>query len=181
SVGESLVAIALLPFTLAARQPDGGVVHAPIVRRSHSNRVANLPKAVEALRRKYGYQVTNVKSTNSKRASTAAIPITDEENDSSYSGVVSIGTPTLILSSIYPGSSDLWVATTSCTSCGSDIPEFNLSKLSTCKATSSHLETDYGSGSAQGNIVAQDSVTFGSFEMSQPLRMSILVTWVDLI
>jgi cathepsin D len=73
-----LVAIALLPFTLAARQPDGGVVHAPIVRRSHSNRVANLPKAVEALRRKYGYQVTNVKSTNSKRASTAAIPITDE-------------------------------------------------------------------------------------------------------
>jgi cathepsin D len=139
------------------------------VRRSHSNRVANLPKAVEALRRKYGYQVTNVKSTNSKRASTAAIPITDEENDSSYSGVVSIGTPpqnfNLVLDT---GSSDLWVATTSCTSCGSDIPEFNPSKSSTYKATSSQLEIDYGSGSAQG-IVAQDSVTFGSFEMSQEL------------
>ncbi|KAG1871567.1 aspartic peptidase domain-containing protein, partial [Suillus subluteus] len=164
-----LVAIALLPFTLAAPQPAGGVVHAPIVRRSHSNRVANLPKAVEALRKKYGYPVTNVKSTNSKRASTAAIPITDEENDSSYSGVVSIGTPpqnfNLVLDT---GSSDLWVATTSCTSCGSDIPEFNPSKSSTYKATSSQLEINYGSGSAQG-IVAQDSVTFGSFEMSQEL------------
>ncbi|KAG2037516.1 aspartic peptidase domain-containing protein [Suillus americanus] len=164
-----VVAIALLPFTLAARQPDGGVVHAPIVRRSHSNRVANLPKAVEALRKKYGYPATNVKSTNSKRASTAAIPITDEENDSSYSGVVSIGTPpqnfNLVLDT---GSSDLWVATTSCTSCGSDIPEFDPSKSSTYKATSSQLEIDYGSGSAQG-IVAQDSVTFGSFEMSQEI------------
>jgi cathepsin D len=73
-----LLAIALLPFALAAHQPGAGVIHAPIVRRSHSNRVANLPKAVEALRKKYGYQVTNVKSANSKRANTAAIPITDE-------------------------------------------------------------------------------------------------------
>jgi cathepsin D len=73
-----LVAIALLPFTLAARQLDGGVVHTPIMRRSHFNRVANLPKTVEALRRKYGHQVTNVKSTKSKRASTAAIPMTCE-------------------------------------------------------------------------------------------------------
>lgn len=73
-----LVAIVLLPFVFAARQPDGGVVHVPITRRSHSNRVANLPKAVEALRKKYGHQLTNVKSTDSKRASTAAIPVTDE-------------------------------------------------------------------------------------------------------
>ncbi|KAG1902677.1 aspartic peptidase domain-containing protein [Suillus fuscotomentosus] len=171
-----LVAIVLLPFAFAARQPDGGVVHVPITRRSHSNRVANLPKAVEALRKKYGHQLTNVKSTDSKRASTAAIPVTDEENDSSYSGVVSIGTPpqnfNLVLDT---GSSDLWVATTSCTSCGSDVPEFNTSKSSTYKATSSPLEIDYGSGSAQGTV-AQDSVTFGSFEMSQELLAVSSVT-----
>ncbi|KAG0706693.1 aspartic peptidase domain-containing protein [Suillus ampliporus] len=164
-----LVAIALLPFTFAARQLDAGVVHAPIVRRSHSNRVANLPKAVEALRNKYRYQAANVKNPNLKRSSTVAIPITDEENDSSYSGVVSIGTPpknfNLVLDT---GSSDLWVATTSCTSCGSDIPEFDPSKSSTYKATSSPLKIDYGSGWVQGTI-AQDSVTFGSFEMSQEL------------
>ncbi|KAG2751850.1 acid protease [Suillus brevipes Sb2] len=171
-----LLAIALLPFALAAHQPGAGVIHAPIVRRSHSNRVANLPKAVEALRKKYGYQVTNVKSTNSKRANTAAIPITDEDNDSSYSGVVSIGTPpqnfNLVLDT---GSSDLWVATTSCTSCGSDVPEFHTSKSSTYKATSSVMGIDYGSGSVQGTV-AQDSVTFGSFEMSQEFLAVTSVT-----
>jgi cathepsin D len=137
------------------------------MRRSHFNRVANLPKTVEALRRKYGHQVTNVKSTKSKRASTAAIPMTCEENDFSYSSVVSIGTPpqnfNLILDT---GASDFWVVTTSCTSCGSDIPEFNPSNSSTYKATSSNLELYYGSGSAQG-VIVQDSVTFGSFELSQ--------------
>ncbi|KAG2354963.1 hypothetical protein BDR07DRAFT_1474222 [Suillus spraguei] len=169
-------AIALLPLTLAARPSNGGVGHVPILRRSHSNRVENLPKAVQALRKKYGYQATNVKSKNSRQASTAAVPITDEQNDSSYSGIVSIGTPpqdfNLVLDT---GSSDLWVATTSCTSCGSDVPGFNPSKSSTYKATSSHLEIDYGSGSVQGTV-AQDSVTFGSFEMSQELLAVTNVT-----
>jgi cathepsin D len=63
-----LVAVALLPFALAAPQPDVGVIHVPIVRRSQTNRVANLPKVVEALRTKYGYQSAN----------TATVPITDE-------------------------------------------------------------------------------------------------------
>lgn len=150
-----LVAIALLPFTLAARPSNGG------------------SKPCE---KKYGYQATNVKSKNSRQASTAAVPITDEQNDSSYSGIVSIGTPpqdfNLVLDT---GSSDLWVATTSCTSCGSDVPGFNPSKSSTYKATSSHLEIDYGSGSVQGTV-AQDSVTFGSFEMSQELLAVTNVT-----
>ncbi|KAG1825236.1 aspartic peptidase domain-containing protein [Suillus subalutaceus] len=122
---QDLTAIALLPFTLAARRQDG------------------------ALRKEYGYQETNVKSTNSKRAITAAIPITDKENDSRYSGVVSIGTPPQNLNLVLDaGSSDLW--------------------SSTYKATSSQLDIDYGLGSAQ-DIVAKDSVTFGSFEMSQEL------------
>ncbi|KAG2066683.1 acid protease [Suillus decipiens] len=171
-----LVAIALLPFTLAARPSNGGVGHVPIIRRSHSNRVENLPKAVKALRKKYGYQATNMKSKNSRQASTAAVPITDEANDSSYSGIVSIGTPpqdfNLILDT---GSSDLWVATTSCTSCGSDAPGFDPSKSSTYKAISSHLEIDYGSGSVQGTV-AQDSVTLGSFEKSQELLAVTNVT-----
>jgi cathepsin D len=75
-ISLSLVAVALLPFALAAPQPDAGVIHVPIVRRSQTDRVANLPKAMEALRAKYGYQPTN--ATYSKRANTAAVPITDE-------------------------------------------------------------------------------------------------------
>ncbi|OJA14054.1 hypothetical protein AZE42_05211, partial [Rhizopogon vesiculosus] len=48
-----LVAVVLLPFTLAAPQPDAGIIHVPIVRRSQPNRVANLPKVLKALRNQY--------------------------------------------------------------------------------------------------------------------------------
>lgn len=158
-----LVAVALLPFALAAPQPDVGVIHVPIVRRSQTNRVANLPKAVEALRTKYGYQSTN--GPYSKRANTATVPITDEENDSSYSGVVSIGTPAqefnLILDT---GSSDLWVATSSCTSCAST--EFITSKSSTYQSSGSSLQINYGSGSVKGTP-SQDTVSFGGFTITQ--------------
>ena len=71
-----LVALAFLPFALAAPQPNAGVIHVPIVRRSQSDRVANLPGIVEAMRKKYGYRPT-VRSTR-KRANSAAVPITDE-------------------------------------------------------------------------------------------------------
>ncbi|KIK90920.1 hypothetical protein PAXRUDRAFT_658209 [Paxillus rubicundulus Ve08.2h10] len=84
-----LVALTLLPYALAVPQPHADPIHVSIVRRSDPDRVANLPKAMEALRTKYG-----IKQKNTKRAgSTTSIPLTDEQNDSSYSGVVSIGTP----------------------------------------------------------------------------------------
>jgi len=127
-----LIAVVLLPFTLAAPQPDAGVIHIPLVRRSQPNQVANLPKVLKALRNKYGYQPT-VTSPNLKRAnSSVAIPLTDELNDNSYSGVVSIGTPAQSFNIILDtGSSDFWVATTSCTACTSDIPLLDPSKSST--------------------------------------------------
>lgn len=164
-----LIAAVLLPFALAAPQPDAGVIHVPIVRRSQTNRVANLPKAVEALRAKYGFRPTS--ATYSKRANTAAVPITDEDNDSSYSGVVSIGTPAqnfdLVLDT---GSSDLWVATSSCSACASY--EFTTSKSSTFQSSGTPLEINYGSGSVKGSV-AEDTVTFGGFTINQQELLAV--------
>ncbi|KAG1725280.1 aspartic peptidase domain-containing protein [Suillus paluster] len=173
-----LVAIALLPlFALAAPQPATGVIHVPIVRRTQPNRVANLPKAVEAIRAKYGYQSNNV--TNSKRGNTAAIPITDEQNDLSYSGVVSIGTPAqnfnLILDT---GSSDLWVATSACPSCATT--EFTTSKSSTYQSTGSAMTINYGSGSVRGTT-SQDTVTFGGFTITKQELLAVTQTTSGLI
>ncbi|KAG1772615.1 aspartic peptidase domain-containing protein [Suillus placidus] len=181
-----LVAVALLPFALAAPQPDAGVIHVPIVRRSQTDRVANLPEAVKALRAKYGYQPTN--ATYAKRANSAAVPITDEQNDSSYSGVVSIGTPSqnfnLILDT---GSSDLWVATSSCTSCSainsctSCAPtEFTTSKSSTFLSSGTSLQINYGSGSVQG-ATSQDTVTFGGFTITQQELLAVSATTSGLL
>ncbi|KAG1785355.1 aspartic peptidase domain-containing protein [Suillus plorans] len=172
-----LIAAALLPFALAAPHPDAGVIHVPIVRRSQTNRVANLPKAVEALQAKYGFRPTS--ATYSKRANTAAVPITDEDNDSSYSSVVSIGTPPqnfdLVLDT---GSSDLWVATSSCSACASY--EFTTSKSSTFQSSGTPLQINYGSGSVKGSV-AEDTVTFGGFTITQQELLAVSSTTSGLI
>jgi cathepsin D len=75
-----LVAVALLPFILAAPQPDAGAIHVPIVRRNQPDRVANLPKVVQALRSKYGFRpiIKDGYTTLMKRANSVAIPLSDE-------------------------------------------------------------------------------------------------------
>ncbi|KAG2365371.1 aspartic peptidase domain-containing protein [Suillus spraguei] len=170
-----LVVVALLPIALAAPQPDAGVIHVPIVKRSQTDRVANLPKAVEALRTKYGYQ-----HTNAKRGNTATVPITDEENDSSYSAIVSIGTPPQSFDVVLDtGSSDLWVATSSCTYCESPnsctncaSTQFTTSKSSTFRSSGSSLQITYGSGAVEGDP-AQDTVTFGGFTVNQQELLAV--------
>jgi cathepsin D len=75
-----LVAVALLPLILASPQPDAGAIHVPIVRRNQPDRVANLPKFVEALRNKYGFRpvIKNGSPALVKRANSVAIPLSDE-------------------------------------------------------------------------------------------------------
>jgi cathepsin D len=142
--------------------------------------VANLPKAVEALKKKYGFTQGNTK----RAGNTASVPITDEQNDSSYSGVVSIGTPPQNLNLVLDtGSSDLWVATSSCTTCTSDIPLFNPTKSSTYKAATgsgSTLEIDYGSGSVQG-VISEDTVSFGGFTIPTQELLGVTTTTTGLI
>ena len=102
---SSLLALSVLSFALAAPQPSPDPLHVPLVRRSRHN-VEDLSKALAALKGKYNI----VQSNTAKRAGySSAIPITDEvcrlppfrfplqlgfqQNDSSYSGEVTIGTP----------------------------------------------------------------------------------------
>ncbi|KAF9227090.1 acid protease, partial [Gyrodon lividus] len=177
-----IVALALLSYALAAPQPApyADPIHVPIVRRSNPDRVANLPKAIEALKTKYG-----ISQGNTKRAGNiASIPLTDEQNDASYSGVVSIGTPSqnfnLVLDT---GSSDLWVATTACTLCTSDVPLFDPTKSTTYKSATgqgSTLQIQYGSGSVQG-LVSEDTVTFGGFTIPTQELLGVTDTTTGLI
>jgi len=80
------------------------------------------------------------------------------------------------------GSSDLWTATSSCTTCGSDIPTFDTAKSSTYKAgtgPSATVDIAYGSGEVQGTA-STDTVTFGGFTITgQEFCTSILVTSID--
>lgn len=82
---------------------------------------------------------------------------------------MSIGTPPQdFLVVLDTGSSDLWVASTSCSSCDPQTPAFDTSKSSTIKqvTTSSgqaaSVTIHYGSGSVAG-LVATDTVSMGGF------------------
>ncbi|KAF9232681.1 aspartic peptidase domain-containing protein [Melanogaster broomeanus] len=175
-----IVALAFLPYALAAPQLTSSAdsIHVPIVRRSNVDRVAKLPQAMQALKKKYGYTQGNTK----RAGNTAAIPIIDEQNDSSYSGPVSIGTPSQTFELILDtGSSDLWVATTECTlACTSQNPLFDPTKSSTYQSSAGSLEIDYGSGSVLG-VVSQDTVTFGGFTIPTQALLGVNDTTVDLI
>lgn len=140
----------------------------------------------------------------------------EQENDSSYSATVSIGTPYVPLllrridspssapqrsafqphyryrhvfasvccpASSHPplGSADLWVATTQCTTCSSDVPLFNPSESSSFKNGSSSVKISYGSGSVRG-YVSQDTVNFAGFSIAnQPLRASLCSSYYLLL
>jgi hypothetical protein len=63
------------------------------------------------------------------------------------------------------GSSDLWFASTSRTTCSNGTPEFDPKKSSTLKPRTQKVILDYGSGSASG-IIAQDIVSMGPFTVT---------------
>ncbi|KAI5982159.1 aspartic peptidase domain-containing protein [Pisolithus marmoratus] len=194
-----LLVLSVFPSVLAAPKPVPNPIHVPLLRCSPHN-VEDLPKALAALKSKY-----RIGSSASKRSgNSASIPIIDEvhrlpfllnpnqtriihivyqDNDSSYSGAITIGTPCvsfmntpicgslLIIGSPRPqtfqvildtGSSDLWVVTTSCTNCTSDQPPFDPSKSSSYKASTSQLTINYGSGSVNGTVT-EDTVSCGGF------------------
>ncbi|KAH0828118.1 aspartic peptidase domain-containing protein [Lanmaoa asiatica] len=150
--------------------------------------VANLPKVMNAIKLKYGIATTNTKRSGG--ASSANIPLTDEQSDVSYSGIVSIGTPaqdfnvmldtgeTTVLSiprvssDSCLGSSDLWVATTACMTCTSNVPLFNPSNSSTYKNVNSTLDIKYGSGVVTG-YASEDTVTFGGFTLQNQRLIAV--------
>ncbi|KAL4073758.1 aspartic peptidase domain-containing protein [Scleroderma citrinum] len=160
----ALLAFSVFPFALAAPQPGPDPLHVSLVRRSPHN-VEDLPKALAALKGKYNIAPAPTTNANAKRAGySASLPIIDEQNDSSYSGEVTIGTPPQTFQVILDtGSSDLWVVTTSCSSC-SGTPTFDTAKSSSFQVSSSSVQITYGSGSVKG-VVAADTVSFGGFTM----------------
>ncbi|KAI9571567.1 aspartic peptidase domain-containing protein [Boletus coccyginus] len=170
----SLLFLALLPLALAAPQPDAGPIHVPIVRRATPS-VADLPRIMDAIRVKYGFTPKN------QKRSTTTVPLTDEQNDSSYSATVSIGTPAQPFNLIIDtGSADLWVATTQCTTCSSDVPLFNPSESSSFKNGSSSVKISYGSGSVRG-YVSQDTVNFAGFSIANQPLLSVSTVSSDMI
>ncbi|KAI0368304.1 acid protease [Pilatotrama ljubarskyi] len=147
-------------------------LHIPLSRRSthHNASVERFALHADHLRAKYGWSKSN--STLSKRqGKTVGLSIIDQGRDNSYIGTVSIGTPPQNFKVVLDtGSSDLWVASTDCLSCG-QTPPFDPSKSSTLQAITSAsgsqqtVRIRYGSGQVAG-VLASDTVTMAGFTVN---------------
>ncbi|KAJ8585196.1 acid protease [Rhizopogon salebrosus TDB-379] len=105
-------------------------------------------------------------SQTTRRRSTGYNSIVDQQYDSSYYGSLAIGTPAMSFDVILDtGSSDLWVAGSSCgTACGTSAT-FNPSSSSSFQNLSSTVDIQYGAGYAEG-YVGQDTVQMAGFSIS---------------
>jgi len=172
----SRLILLLVPFLLAITAqadpiPVPNVLHVPIRRQSsgRGRTPIDLSAAADSLRVKYGYAPS---STLRKRQTTSGISIIDSNADSSYFGRISVGTPPLPFNVILDtGSSDLWLASTSCQSCNSSTPLFDGTKSSTLKSSSTQVSIQYGVGQVAGTL-ASDTVSLGSFTVTQQTFLS---------
>ncbi|GJE90021.1 A1 family peptidase [Phanerochaete sordida] len=159
--------------TLAVADP----LHVPLTRKSTLRRrdrtvdPAQFAKARDRLQVKYGYKPHPSDMLSRKRAGqTVGIPTINSNEDSSYIGPISIGTPAQTFDVVLDtGSSDFWLASSNCRSCGG-VPTFNPSSSSSIAqpqtATGGQEVTiRYGSGEVQGTL-AQDIVSMGGFTVN---------------
>jgi cathepsin D len=109
--------------------------------------------------------VTKYGGTLSQKRSSGTNLITNQNADSSYYGSLAIGTPPVSYNVILDtGSSDLWVAESSClTGCGA-VPTFNSAQSSTFKNSSAPFSIQYGTGQAAGSL-GQDTIQMAGFSV----------------
>ncbi|KAG8830178.1 hypothetical protein FRC17_005270 [Serendipita sp. 399] len=118
---------------------------------------------------------TAAPTSKDKRASWETLALSSWYGDSFYYASMQIGTPPQTLDvCLDTGSSDLWVASSTCRTCNQtlvqpyidgSVDSFDYSQSSSFSAddSASSVSVQYGDGSAIRGVVAQDTVSLGSF------------------
>ncbi|KAI0780262.1 aspartic peptidase domain-containing protein [Fomes fomentarius] len=155
-------------------------LHVPLVRRSaaHNASLDRFSANADFLRNKYGFN-----KPNAKRAETVGVGIINQHADASYIGQITIGTPPQSFKVVLDtGSSDLWVASAQCLSCG-QTPPFDPTKSSSIQqitGASGQAQTvgiTYGSGQVSG-VLASDTVSMSGFTVN-PQRFVVVQRMTD--
>lgn len=93
----------------------------------------------------------------SKLAKRAGIPLTDQESDLEWTGSISIGSPAQTFNVDFDtGSADLWVPSSSCSSCRGH-KQYNPSHSSTSQSERGSFSIEYGDGSTASGSVFTDT------------------------
>ncbi|QRV79608.1 aspartyl protease [Ceratobasidium sp. AG-Ba] len=153
---KSLVLLSLASAVSAASSST----HVPLVRRARSGIVTpeSLAAQRQALDAKYGRGGGKVKS---RQATSAGVSMTNQNADTSYYGIMNVGTPPVSYGvALDTGSSDLWFQSDECVSCTKGIRVQTTS--TSLKQSGQPFSIRYGSGAVGGQIVS-DVVQMGGF------------------
>jgi cathepsin D len=167
----ALALFALAASTIAAAEP----IHVPISRRSKNTRVLDLKEEVFRLKQRYGRtNATSLDAKSTKRATTAGIPVINQDNDSSYFATINAGTPAQSFGVILDtGSSDLWLAGDSCLRCPRTTPIFNTGASTSFKTIgTSRIQINYGSGAVAGTV-SSDTIQMGVFTVNGQTMLNV--------
>ncbi|KAI0754715.1 acid protease [Daedaleopsis nitida] len=94
------------------------------------------------------------------------VPLEDQGGDLLWSGSVNIGTPPQsFVIDFDTGSSDLWVPSSSCKSCGTH-SQYNAKKSSGSKKEKGSFEISYGDGSTASGSPYSDTVSLGGVNVT---------------
>ncbi|KAI0050942.1 acid protease [Auriscalpium vulgare] len=173
SLPSGLIALSILCANdaLAAVAPHAvraSELHIPLMRRAPTQRT----DAEWGLWAKHQRAILAAKYSGAsparKRASGYNL-IVNENADSSYYGSLAVGTPPVAYSVILDtGSSDLWLAGSSCTSGCDGITTFASTSSSSFQNKTQAFSITYGSGKASG-VLGQDVVQMAGFEVNNQI------------
>ncbi|KAJ7906171.1 aspartic peptidase domain-containing protein, partial [Mycena leptocephala] len=163
-----VVAACLLFSTVSGADP----IHIPITRRSGAPITRmNLLAAAEFMRARYGYGSA---ATSQRRGIEQSLNFVNQQGDSIYFGTIDVGTPPQSFNIILDtGSSDLWVADSSCTNCDQQTPLFRPDQSkSYVQQRNSNTSVSYASGQVVG-FNSTDSVSMGNFSLQSQGFLSV--------
>ncbi|KAI8394227.1 syncephapepsin precursor [Radiomyces spectabilis] len=124
---------------------------------------ANATYAVIKAQRKYAKYTIQTKSIKP-----GSVSMTDYLYDVEYYGVVKVGTPPQSLKLDFDtGSSDMWFASTLCSTCSSTQTKFDPSKSSTYQQDGRPWSISYGDGSTASGVIGYDVVDLGGLKINK--------------
>ncbi|KAF9474318.1 acid protease [Pholiota conissans] len=179
--------VALVALLLAFGLTSAGAepFHIPLSRRSRTHPL-DLNERANRLLLKYGLPPrlqSNVTSVPlGKRASSSSVAVTNHETDNDYFASLEIGSPPQTLNVILDtGSSDLWLAGSTCSSgCDPQALLYQSSKSSSFQGGTGNalsglgvtIKLNYGSGSATGRT-GQETVSMGGFTLTNQVFLDV--------
>ncbi|TBU27158.1 acid protease [Dichomitus squalens] len=149
------------------KNADGTFNHEAAVREivklknKHRQNLINLEKNVGRQAFPEGAEIKPLATIPESFQKRGAVKLTDQENDLEWTGKITIGSPAQSFTVDFDtGSSDLWVPSSSCTTCGSHA-KYKASSSSDSSKKSGSFSISYGDGSTASGTPYTDTVTVG--------------------